>query len=50
METKREVKDVNEQNASSLLMLKKLKVTTFYKNPDGTRVYNEMVNENTEIE
>ncbi|CAD8065851.1 unnamed protein product [Paramecium sonneborni] len=50
MNTKRIVNDLNEKNASSLLMLTALKVRTFTQNPDGTREYNEMINENTEID
>ncbi|CAD8044115.1 unnamed protein product [Paramecium primaurelia] len=50
MKTRRLVNDVNEKNATSLLLLKDLKVKTFQQNSDGTRQYNEMVNENTEIE
>ncbi|CAD8044105.1 unnamed protein product [Paramecium primaurelia] len=50
MKTKRVVNDVNEQNATSLLMLTSLKVKTFQQNSDGTRQYDEMIDQNTEIE
>ncbi|CAD8124433.1 unnamed protein product [Paramecium sonneborni] len=50
MKTKRVVNDVNEKNASSLLMLTSLKVRTFKQNSDGSREYNEMFDQNTEIE
>ncbi|CAD8046049.1 unnamed protein product [Paramecium sonneborni] len=50
MNTIRVVEDENEQNATSLLILSKLRIRTFQQNNDGTREYNELVNQNNEIE
>ncbi|CAD8135318.1 unnamed protein product [Paramecium octaurelia] len=50
MRTKRVVNEVNEKNASSLLILTGLKVQTFKQNSNGTREYDEMIDQNTEIE
>lgn len=50
MKTSTYVNDINEKNASRLVVLKSLKVRTFNNNSDGTREYNEMIDENTEIE
>ncbi|CAK78760.1 unnamed protein product (macronuclear) [Paramecium tetraurelia] len=50
MKTKRVVYDVNQKNSSSLLILTGLKVQTFQQNSEGTRQYEEMIDQNTEIE
>ncbi|CAD8131525.1 unnamed protein product [Paramecium pentaurelia] len=48
--TSNKIQNCTQIKQKDLLMLKKLKVTTVQQKPGGTREYNEMVNENTEIE